>query len=131
MPSTSITNTGYVTRLVFVVRSIFQPFSHTEVWCFSLQVRHVFVLRHSEALCLEPVQLEPNLFCDNTNLQSDILAIVLYSLDLCPSLSQETQTRDLCSFSMVWYILYCFRFLSEGTNIFGLRSVHFRRASAN
>ena len=85
MPSTLITNIGYVTRLVFVVRIIFEPFSHIEVWCFYL---HVFVLRHLEALCLELLQLKYSLFCDNINLLSDTLAAVLYSLDLCPSLSQ-------------------------------------------
>ena len=82
-PFTFTIATGYVT-LVSVVTNIGSDLlsanlSHIDVWCLFLHFKQVLVLRHSAALCLDPVQLKQRFLSLNIFLRSDTVFAVLQS----------------------------------------------------
>ena len=80
-PFTFTIATGYVT-VVSVVTNIGSDLlsanlSHIDVWCLFLHFKQVLVLRHSAALCLDPVQLKQRFLSPNIFLRSDTVFAVL------------------------------------------------------
>ena len=136
MPSTLTISTGYVTALLFVFNSAL--LSQIDVSCSPLQLKHVLLLRHSDALCWPPVQLKQSFFLASIILRSSILLTDSYSLGLCPAFPQYIQTQvfwldsrflDSCSF--IWNTFSRFYFSCFSELCIVLRKVHSCYLSSN
>ena len=68
--------TWYDHALLFVVRKKFSFSSHIKVWCFELQLVHIVLLRHSDALCFVPVQLNQSSVFESSTLRSSTIFTV-------------------------------------------------------
>ena len=71
--------TWYDHALLFVVRKKFSFLSHIKVWRFELQLVHSILLRHSDALCFVPVQLNQSSVFEKA--PCDLLQSLLFDTD--------------------------------------------------
>lgn len=96
--------TWYDHALLFVVRKKFSFSSHIKVWCFELQLVHIVLLRHSDALCFVPVQLNQSSVFENSTLRSSTIFTVWHWLALGPGFLQWKHAWR------IWFSLYqqCF-----------------------